>query len=879
MHAMKAQLSIDKKTSVLRGDLAPVAARLALGLEGRKTWISPNQLRFETSRSNIDLAMSLLPTGMVEDRRSHPDEAKLFDETQTPALDDPAPNFRMEPFDFQRENFERFKDLPTWAIFSVQGCVDRDTEYLSPSGWKKISEYEWGQVAQYNLDGTANFVQPDEYHVKPCKEMVHFKTKYGCDQMLSKDHRILLQSRVDGIRRKLPHQYWRDDVKRDENWQLFETTPERLMQRFEKRFSKGGRVPGFIPTHFMMEGDGIDIGEFDLRLQVAFIADGSFGSKAMVSSPSGNRKGSIRIKKQRKKERLEWLLDRSSVEWSKKDVAGGFSIYTFIPPINEKHFVSDFWWKASVEQKRMISEECLHWDGSRGAFCSHDERDADFIHFCFSSTGRRSRLSKSGKTMYVGTSNEPIALGVPNVVPSPDGKMYCFTVPSSYLVFRRNGCVFVSGNSGKTKVAFDITSHRFLKGAVTGVIVLSNPKGVHAQWINEQLPKHIWNGIEVQSLVWEGKKPPHWFGNPSDKLQIVSGNIDMLKGKGYSLLEQFARQHREKLLVLVDESDSIKNMNSARSKKLRKLAEVTRQRAIMTGTPIAKDLTDEFSQFYFLDPNILGHKYLTSFRAQYCIMGGFENRTVVGHKNLEQFKKLTAPYIFRATKEDLNLPPKVYDELAFDLTAEQRRLIKEIRETFYASLESGEISSVSSGAVALLRIQQISNGFVAVDDGQISFIDNPRLEALRALRKDISGPVVIWCRFKADVELLKRELGDSAATYYGETSPAERAAAKEAFIRGDVRELIATPGAAGKGVDGLQLVCSDAIYYSNSFNAIDRWQSEDRTDRIGGQGTASYFDLIGRGSADRGILRNLKHKKSISELALSDLKQMMDEMA
>lgn len=550
---MKAQLSIDKKTSTLKGDLAPVAARLALGLEGRKTWLAPNQLRFETSRSNIDLVMSLLPTGVVEDRRSSVDEANLFDGAESQPLAMPEPKFRMAPFDFQRENFERFKDKPAWAIFSVQG-------------------------------------------------------------------------------------------------------------------------------------------------------------------------------------------------------------------------------------------------------------------------------------------------------------------------------------SGKTKVAFDIICHRYLKGTVTGVIVLSSPKGVHAQWINEQMPKHLWEGVEAQAMIWEGKKPPHWFGKTSNKLQIISGNIDMLKGKGHTLLEQFARQHRERLFIIVDESDSIKNINSVRSKKLRKLAEVTRQRAIMTGTPIAKDLTDEFAQFYFLDPNIIGHKYLTSFRSQYCIMGGFENRSVVGHKNLDQFKKLTSPHIFRATKEDLNLPPKVYDEVVFDLTAEQKRLIKEIRESFYASLESGETSSVSSGAVALLRIQQISNGFVSVDEGPIQFIDNPRLDALKQLRKDIAGPVVIWCRFKTDVELLKQEFGASAATYYGETSPADRAAAKEAFIRGDVSELIATPGAAGKGVDGLQRVCSDAIYYSNSFNAIDRWQSEDRTDRIGGNGTASYFDLIGRGSADRGIIANLKRKRDISSLALDDLKQIMEQI-
>src|SRR5690606_30281922 len=107
---MKTQLVIDKKTSTLRGNFAPVAARLALGLEGRKTWLTPNQLRFETSKSNIDLVMSLFPTGVVEDKRSHPDEAELFDSAEIAPLGSPEPRFRLEPFDFQRENFEQFKD-------------------------------------------------------------------------------------------------------------------------------------------------------------------------------------------------------------------------------------------------------------------------------------------------------------------------------------------------------------------------------------------------------------------------------------------------------------------------------------------------------------------------------------------------------------------------------------------------------------------------------------------------------------------------------------------------------------------------------------------------------------------------------------------------
>ena len=33
---------------------------------------------------------------------------------------------------------------------------------------------------------------------------------------------------------------------------------------------------------------------------------------------------------------------------------------------------------------------------------------------------------------------------------STDGFKYCFMVPSTFLVLRRNGCVFTTGNTGKS---------------------------------------------------------------------------------------------------------------------------------------------------------------------------------------------------------------------------------------------------------------------------------------------------------------------------------------------------------------------------------------------------------------------------------------------
>ena len=160
----------------------------------------------------------------------------------------------------------------------------------------------------------------------------------------------------------------------------------------------------------------------------------------------------------------------------------------------------------------------------------------------------------------------------------------------------------------------------------------------------------------------------------------------------------------------------------------------------MTGTPIAKDLTDEWAQFYFLNPDIIGHKYKTSFLAQFCIMGGFENRNVVGHRNLDLFKSLTAPHIFRATKEQLHLPPKIYDSVVFDLTEQQLRLIREIKDTCIAVLdvEKDQRILASTAATAILRMQQISCGLARVSEA------HPGYENLLGQDENWPSPIHAW---------------------------------------------------------------------------------------------------------------------------------------
>ncbi len=185
--------------------------------------------------------------------------------------------------------------------------------------------------------------------------------------------------------------------------------------------------------------------------------------------------------------------------------------------------------------------------------------------------------------------------------------------------------------------------------------------------------------------------------------------------------------------------------------------------------------------------------------------------------------------------------------------------------------------SVSNATSAFSKVQQITNGFIINEERKPQMLmpvgKNPRLQAMLEWLDANEGKAVIWTRFIADRQLVGQALSQAGISFaeYAGTDEA-RYNSKLAFMSDDsVRVFLANPQSGGTGLDGLQTVSTQALYYSNSFNSLDRWQSEDRIDRRGMIGGSRYTDLIGVGSTDRYILRNLKKKKGISALSLGDI--------
>ncbi len=328
------------------------------------------------------------------------------------------------------------------------GCVDKDSEYLSPVGWRKISEYDGGQVMQYSPgSGEGTFVFPSAFVVRPEKEFLYFKTKYGVDQMLSGDHKVLAYRVTGRDRRRVPVV-----ISATALAGIHGERVQGAKYEFETSFSPN------LTTR-------VDLTDDQIRLQVAFLADGTIPDR----SGKGVELCVASFKKERKVVRFEALLSATFIPYKKTVSGEGVTSFTFHPPLRTKSY--EPFWKADLGQLKVIADECVKWDGSEteNVFYSGVKGSADFINYVFSATGYRSVLRvdsprsslrgssilpeyrvfryASSKTGLGGSPKSPVV-----VVPSVDGKSYCFTVPSGYWVMRRNGNIVMTGNCGVNAV-------------------------------------------------------------------------------------------------------------------------------------------------------------------------------------------------------------------------------------------------------------------------------------------------------------------------------------------------------------------------------------------------------------------------------------------
>ena len=442
---------------------------------------------------------------------------------------------------------------------------------------------------------------------------------------------------------------------------------------------------------------------------------------------------------------------------------------------------------------------------------------------------------------------------------------------------------FMEMGTGKTKVLIDNLAMLYDKGKVDGALIVA-PKGVVGTWYNQELPAHLPDHIENVTILWQSninkkqeKKLKSLF-EIETALHILIVNVEALSTeKGRSFAAQFLRSHKS--LMAIDESTTIKNPKAKRTKNILSLAPLAKYRRVMTGSPVTKNPLDLYTQCQFLDIHHLGHESYYSFRNRYALMksaniSGRSINLVVGYQNLTELSDKLKPFSYRVLKDDcLDLPDKVYMKREIQLTDEQKKLYRQMRQEALATL-NGKTVTTMTALTQLMRLHQITCGHFSADDGSIQEIKNNRLSELLDVLDETEGKAIIWAHYQHDVRNIFKLLEDkygpgSVVHYYGKTLPEQRDYAIKNFKTNDkVRFFVGTPQTGGYGITLVQ--ANTVIYYSNGYDLEKRMQSEDRAHRIGQKKKVTYVDIIAEDTVDTKIVKSLRKKIDIASKVLGE---------
>lgn len=430
---------------------------------------------------------------------------------------------------------------------------------------------------------------------------------------------------------------------------------------------------------------------------------------------------------------------------------------------------------------------------------------------------------------------------------------------------RPNYALLMDPGTGKSKVLIDDTAAQHLESRVNAHLLIC-PNGIKGNWLDE-LATHSPVPYEAHAYDADAKGAAvKWFkGSKAPLKWLVMGIESFSQGSSYKVAEEFLGLHRA--IMSIDESSRIKTHNATRTEVCLRLGPLAVSRHIASGTAIVRCLGEAWAQFEFLDPNILMRGYY-AFRNHFCLMGGYKQKQVIGSQNEDEFVELISTHSFRASKAQLDLPPKTYQVRRVAMSAEQARLYKELDKQGLA-VTADRMTTYTNALVKDLRLQQVTSGFIFTEpalpgvlsggeDQMVALLEqgrteripgpNPKLQELLACLEEEPDRVIIWCRFRPEIDLIREALAkaygpESVVVYHGDVDEAGRRTARERFKDDPACRFFV--GQIRTGGIGLTLVSAPSTYYfSNSWSAEDRIQSEDRNHRIGQTKSVNYVDIL-----------------------------------
>lgn len=427
--------------------------------------------------------------------------------------------------------------------------------------------------------------------------------------------------------------------------------------------------------------------------------------------------------------------------------------------------------------------------------------------------------------------------------------------------------------TGKSLMTIAITGTLAQEKGVKRMLVVC-PKSIVGVW-EEEFRKFA--NYRYALTVLDGtisKKKTAFSYMTGEALQVIVVNYE----SAWRLEKEITKWKPD--LIVCDESSKIKNPGTSQSKAMHRLGKLTKYNIILTGTPITNNPLDIFSQYKFLDEDILGGSYYL-FRNRYAVFGGYQNHQIIGYRHLAELVEKVHEIAYRIKIEDaVDLPPFIDETRTIKLEPKAQSIYTQIERDCYAALSADAEVTARNVLTQLLRLSQCTGGYIRDDvSGVAQAVSTAKLDALEDIIdtcQDEGKKVVVFARFVPEIEAIEKLLKKKDIGYaliYGATT--DRADQVKKFQEDeDCRVFIGQLQTTGMGLT--LTAASVAVFYSLDFSYANYEQSRARIHRIGQKEKCLYIHLVCKGTVDERIMNALKHKGDVAKLMVDDWRTLIN---
>ena len=426
-----------------------------------------------------------------------------------------------------------------------------------------------------------------------------------------------------------------------------------------------------------------------------------------------------------------------------------------------------------------------------------------------------------------------------------------------FIIEHPVSCLILDMGLGKTVITLTALQELlFDYFEIRKVLVIASKRVAETTWPAEIRKWEHLSGMTYSVAMGTAKQRKDAFLADTDITLIGRDNVSWMKKNIYFDFD----------MVIIDELSSFKSPKAQRFKDLKKVRPMAKRIVGLTGTP--GNLMDLWAEIGILDMGQRLGRFIGGYRDRFFLPDKRNREIIFSYKPREGaeekiYELISDISISMKAVDYLQMPECISNHASVSMSEQEQALYQKMETEMILEYGEGQDIDAVNAAALSNKLQQMANGAVYDESGNVRLIHERKLDALEDLIESANGrPLLVAYWFKHDRErILKR-------------FPARDINTKkdiEDWNAGKISVALIHPASAGHGLN-LQEGGSTIVWFSLTWSLELYQQLNARLYRQGQKQTVVIEHLVTTRTVDEDILSAIERKDNMQSAMIDAVK-------